>query len=134
MSDFNDQTKLAMWDDLLDQNSELRAEYGKQCEIIGEMSKAIWQAKQALDAASAALLIWIDKPDEEIEPKKSRKIKPNLAQIDGADAEIAMLREELKRVQELSLRECGVGFVDIRILRPNAAVEPTAHGLGTKQR
>jgi len=37
------------------------------------MSKAIWQAKQSLDLANSALLAFIDRPDEDVKPKRSRK-------------------------------------------------------------
>lgn len=39
-------------------------------------------------------------------------------------ARIDELEKELRNVQELSLKECGIGFVDMRVLTPNKLDEP----------
>lgn len=70
----NDISKLAMWDELLETNNQLRDAYDEQVTLIENMSKAIYQAKQALDSANAVLLAWVDLPDEEIKQKPA--IKP----------------------------------------------------------
>ena len=40
-------------------------------------------------------------------------------EIERLRRRIAELEAELQRVQDVSLRECGIGFVDVNILRPN---------------
>jgi len=43
-------------------------------------------------------------------------------EIERLRCRIAEIEAELQRVQDVSLRECGIGFVDLRILRSNAIV------------
>ena len=69
----NDICKLAAWDDMIEQNDDLRRAYNEQVKLIAEMSKAIHQAKAALDTANTALLWWIDMPDEEVKKKQKRR-------------------------------------------------------------
>lgn len=71
----NDTTKLAMFDDLVERSENLDESYDEQNKIIADMSKAIWTAKQAIDLANAALLAFIDRPDEEVKPKRARKVR-----------------------------------------------------------
>jgi len=68
----SDKAKLAMFDDLAERCENLSQAYDEQVKTIAEMSRAIWQAKQALDQASAALLAFIEIEDNE-KPKRKKK-------------------------------------------------------------
>ena len=68
----NDAAKLAVFDDLVERCENLEEAYDEQAKTIAEMSKAIFQAKQALDQANAALLAFIEIEDDE-KPKRKRK-------------------------------------------------------------
>jgi hypothetical protein len=67
-----DLDKLLMFDDCIEHLEQLNEAYDEQSKIISEMSKAIWQANEALDKAKSALLGFIEIPDDE-NPRKQHK-------------------------------------------------------------
>lgn len=80
------QLKLALFDELIEQNENLREAYDECLLEIVAMSRAIWTAKNALDQANAALLAFIENPTEfsispelikeKMETSKKAKRKP----------------------------------------------------------
>ena len=55
-----DELKLSMFDDLVERNNDLEQAYDEQSKLIADMSKAIHQALEAVDAAQKALWLFAD--------------------------------------------------------------------------
>ena len=69
----NNEAKLALFDDVVEENEQLREHYNEMCKQIHDLSKALYQAKESLDATSRTISLLIDRPDEVVE--KKRKVK-----------------------------------------------------------